>query len=166
MTSISPDPSYEIGPGDVLHIAVWREPDLTTTVPVRSDGMISVALLNDVRASGLTPMQLGALLRQKLTKYVDAPRVTVVVTQTNSHRIYVIGEVLRSGPLSLLSNMTVLQAIATAGLSQFANPKKIYVLRMENSQEQKIPFNYRQVIKGEAMSQNILLKPGDTIVVP
>jgi len=159
-------PSYEIGPNDVLHVAVWKEPELTVTVPVRSDGMISIPLLNDVLAAGLTPMQLSALLTQKLKKYVTAPRVTVVVTQTNSHRIYVVGEVLHSGPISLSHDMTPLQALATAGLSQFANTKKIYILRTDSGQTQRIPFNYKQVIKGEAMSQNILLKPGDTIVVP
>jgi polysaccharide export outer membrane protein len=166
LSSILPSDRYQIGPNDVLHIAVWNEPDLTLTVPVRTDGMISVPLLNDVLAAGLTPMQLGALLTQKLKKYIDGPQVTVVVSQTNSHRVYVIGEVLHTGPLFLQGNMTVLQALATAGLSQYANTKRIYVLRTENNQGQKIPFNYRQVIKGEAMSQNILLKPGDTIVVP
>jgi polysaccharide biosynthesis/export protein len=164
--SVLAGPSYEIGSNDVLHIAVWKEPELTVTVPVRSDGMISIPLLNDVLAAGLTPMQLSALLNQKLKKYVTAPRVTVVVTQTNSHRIYVVGEVMHSGPISLSHDMTPLQALATAGLSQFANAKKIYILRTENGQTRKISFNYKQVIKGEAMSQNILLKPGDTVVVP
>jgi polysaccharide biosynthesis/export protein len=159
-------PSYEIGANDLLHIAVWKEPELTVTVPVRSDGMISVPLLNDVLAAGLTPMQLSALLSQKLKKYVTAPRVTVVVNQTNSHRVYVVGEVLHSGPISLSHDMTPLQALATAGLSQFANIRKIYILRTDSGQTQKIPFNYKQVLKGEAMSQNIPLKPGDTIVVP
>jgi polysaccharide biosynthesis/export protein len=164
--SVLAGPSYEIGSNDVLHIAVWKEPELTVTVPVRSDGMISVPLLNDVLAAGLTPMQLSALLNQKFKKYVTAPRVTVVVTQTNSHRIYVVGEVMHSGPISLSHDMTPLQALATAGLSQFANTKKIYILRTENGQTQRLSFNYKQVIKGEAMSQNILLKPGDTVVVP
>lgn len=166
IASVPLEQGYMIGPNDMLHIAVWKEPDLTTTVPVRSDGMISVPLLNDVLAAGLTPMQLGALLTQKLKKYVDAPRVTVVVSQTNSHRVYVIGEVLHTGPLALVHNMTVLQALATSGFTQFANTKRIYILRAENGAEQKIPFNYRQVIKGQVMTQNILLKPGDTIVVP
>lgn len=166
VASIVPNASYQIGSNDVLHIAVWNEPDLTSTVPVRTDGMISLPLLNDVLAAGLTPMQLGALLTQKLKKYVDGPQVTVVVSQANSHRVYVIGEVLHSGSLALQSNMTVLQVLAIAGLSQFANTKRIYVLRTENNQGQKLPFNYRQVIKGEAMSQNIVLKAGDTIVVP
>ena len=159
-------PSYQIGPNDVLHIAVWKEGELTATVPVRSDGMISVPLLDDVQAAGLTPMQLSALLAQKLKRYVTTPRVTVVVTQTNSHRIYVVGEVLHSGPIALLHDMTALQALATAGFTQFANLKHIYILRVDNGNAQKIPFNYKQVIRGEAMGQNIMLKPGDTIVVP
>lgn len=97
MSTVSPEPPYVIGIDDILHIAVWKEPDLTSTLPVRSDGMISVPLLNDVQAAGLTPMQLAALLTQKLRKYVAVPNVTVVVTQTNSHRIYVIGEVFAPG---------------------------------------------------------------------
>jgi len=169
MSAPLPPPSpvpYVIGVDDVLHIAVWKEPDLTTTLPVRSDGMISLPLLNDVPAAGTTPMQLAATLTEKLKKYVAAPNVTVVVTQTNSQRIYVIGEVLRTGPMSLLHNMTVLQALATAGFTQFANTKGIYVLRTDNGQEKKMPFNYKRVVKGEAGSQNIYLQPGDTIVVP
>jgi polysaccharide export outer membrane protein len=162
----SPEPGYVIGGDDILHIAVWKEPELTSTVPVRSDGMISIPLLKDVQAAGLTPIELGAVLTEKLRKYVAAPNVTVVVTQTNSHRVYVIGEVLRTGPMSLLHNMSVLQALATAGFTQFANTKGIYVLRTDNGQERKIPFNYKRVIKGEAASENILLQPGDTIVVP
>jgi len=166
ISSASAGPSYQIGPNDVLHISVWKEPDLTTTIPVRSDGMISIPLLNDVLASGLRPMELAALLTEKLRKYIADPRVTVVVTQANSHRIYILGEVLHTGPITLTTDMTVLQALATAGFSQFANTKRIYILRSDNGQELKIPFNYKQVIRGEAMSQNILLKPGDTIVVP
>jgi polysaccharide export outer membrane protein len=119
-----------------------------------------------VRAAGLTPMQLAASIQEKLKKYVTDPRVTVVVTAMNSQRIYVTGEVLHTGAMPLLPNMTVLQALANAGFSQFANTKGIYLLRFENRKQQKIPVNYRQLIKGEAMEQNIILKPGDTIVVP
>ena len=160
------DPSYVIGADDMLLISVWKEPDLTTTVPVRPDGMISVPLLDDVRAAGLTPMQLSAVLKEKLKSYVTAPRVTVVVTQTNSRRIYILGQVLRTGPISLLYKMTVLQALATAGFNEFANTKGVYILRTINGQEQKIPVNYKRVIKGQAVSKNILLQPGDVIVVP
>jgi len=166
MSTVSPSPSYVIGIGDMLHIAVWKEPDLTTTLPVRSDGMISLPLLNDVQASGLTPTQLAALLNEKLKKYVAAPNVAVVVTQTNSHRVYIVGEVLHSGPISLLQDMTVLQALSTAGLGQFANTKNIYVLRSENGQQKRLAFNYKRVIKGDLASQNIPLQAGDMIVVP
>ncbi len=158
--------SYVIGADDTLHISVWKEPDLTTTVPVRADGMISVPLLDDVQAAGLTPMQLAALIKERLKKYVADPRVTVVVTRTDSHRVYVLGEVLHTGPITLLHKMTALQALAAAGLTEFAKTKKIYILRMNNGQEQKIPFNYKRVICGEAASQNIFLQPGDMIVVP
>jgi polysaccharide export outer membrane protein len=159
-------PDYVIGADDSLHISVWKEPDLTNTLPVRPDGKISMPLLNDVQASGLTPMQLATSLTEKLKKYLADPRVTVVVTQMNSQRVYILGEVLHSGAIPLLPNMTVLQALATAGFTQFANTKAIYVLRTQNGRQQKMPFNYRQAMKGEDMAQNISLKPGDTIVVP
>ncbi|MCU1295794.1 MAG: polysaccharide export protein [Acidobacteriaceae bacterium] len=158
--------SYVIGPDDTLHISVWKETDLTATLPVRADGMISLPLLNDVQAAGLTPMQLAADLTIKLKRYVTDPRVTVVVTAMNSQRVYVLGEVMHTGPMNLLPHMTVLQALATAGFTQFANTKKIYVLRTENGKQDKIPVNYKQLIKGEAISQNMILKPGDTVVVP
>jgi len=158
--------SYKIGPDDTLHISVWKEADLTATLPVRADGMISMPLLNDVQAAGLTPMQLAASLTEKLKKYLADPRVTVVVTAMNSQRVYVIGEVLHTGAMNLLPNMTVLQALATAGFTQFANTKGIYVLRTENGKQQKMPVNYKALIKGDSMGQNIALKPGDTIVVP
>jgi len=156
--------TYIIGPEDTLHIAVWKEPDLTATLPVRSDGKISMPLLNDVQAAGLTPMQLADSITEKLKKYVTDPRVTVVVTGMNSQRIYVLGEVLHTGAMVLTPNMTVLQALATAGFTQFANTKGIYVLRNENGKQQKIPVNYKQLIKGNA--PNVSLKPADTIVVP
>jgi len=159
-------PDYLIGADDALHISVWKEPDLTNTLPVRPDGKISMPLLNDVQAAGLTPMQLADSLTEKLKKYLADPRVTVVVTQMNSQRIYILGEVLHSGAIPLLPNMTVLQALATAGFTQFANTKNIYVLRTQNGKQQKMPFNYRQAMKGDTVAQNINLKPGDTIVVP
>jgi polysaccharide export outer membrane protein len=160
------EPDYVIGADDVLHISVWKETDLTNTLPVRPDGKISMPLLNDVQAAGLTPMQLANSLTEKLKKFIADPRVTVVVTQMNSQRIYVLGEVTHTGAMTLTPNMTVLQAIASAGFTQFANTKGIYVLRTEGGKQQKFPFNYKQVVKGEAMDENIELKPGDTIVVP
>lgn len=159
-------PEYIIGADDALHVSVWKEPDLTATLPVRPDGKISLPLLNDVQAAGLTPMQLADSLTARLKKYVADPRVTVVVTQINSKRVYLVGEVLHPGPLPMLPNMTVLQALASAGFTQFANTKGIYVLRTDNGRQQKMPVNYRQLIKGDAVDQNIMLKPGDTIVVP
>ena len=168
-TNVVPDSQagigYVIGPEDVLHIAVWREADLTATLPVRPDGKISLPLLNDVQASGLTPQQLAASVTEKLKKYIADPRVTVVVTQINSKRVFMVGEVLHPGPMSMIANMTVLQALSSAGLNQFANTKRIYVLRTENGKQQKLPVNYRKLIKGE-IEQNYVLQAGDTIVVP
>ena len=162
----APSPDYVIGPDDVLHISVWNESQLTEILPVRSDGKISVPLLGDVTAAGLTPTQLAASLTEKLRKYVTDPRVTVIVTAMNSQKIYVTGEVTRAGSMALTPNMTVLQALASAGFTQFANTKGIYILRVENGKQQKIPVNYKKLIKGQAMDQNILLKPSDTVVVP
>jgi len=159
-------PEYVIGPDDVLHVAVWKEADLTATVPVRPDGKISLPLLDDVLASGMTPKQLGDSIKEKLRKYIADPRVTVVVTQINSKRIYLVGEVAHPGATPMLPNMTVLQALSSAGISQFANTKRIYVLRTENGKQQKLPVNYSKLVKGEQIEQNYLLQPGDTIVVP
>jgi polysaccharide export outer membrane protein len=158
--------TYVIGPEDTLYVNVWKEADLTATLPVRADGMISLPLLNDVQAAGLTPMQLAASITDKLKKYVSDPRVTVTVTQMNSQRVYVTGEVSHSGAMALTPDMTVLQALSSAGFTQFANTKGIYVLRSENGQQKKYPVNYKKLIKGEDSSSNIMLKPGDTIVVP
>jgi polysaccharide export outer membrane protein len=159
-------PSYLIGADDVLLVSVWKEPDLTMTLPVRPDGNISLPLLNDVPAAGFSPTQLAVSITEKLKKYVADPRVTVIVTQINSQKVYVTGEVLHTGAIQLLPNMTVLQALADAGFTQFANTKGIYVLREENGRQQKIPVNYKRLVKGQAIDQNIILKPGDTIVVP
>ncbi len=159
-------PEYVIGPEDVLHIAVWKENDLTATLPVRPDGKISLPLLDDVQAAGLTPRQLSLSVTEKLKKYIADPRVTVVVTAINSKRIYLVGEVLHAGAMPMLPNMTVLQALSSAGLNQFANTKKIYVLRTANGKQLKLPVNYRELVKGQQIDQNYLLQPGDTIVVP
>lgn len=157
---------YVIGPDDTLHVSVWKEPDLTATLPVRPDGKISLPLLNDVPAAGLTPMQLASSITEKLKKYIADPRVTVVVTAMNSRRIFVTGEVLHPGAMPLLPNMTVLQALSSAGFTQFANVKGIYILRTENGRQVKLTFNYKDVVKGNHPEQNIMLKPGDTVVVP
>jgi polysaccharide export outer membrane protein len=159
-------PDYVIGADDTLHISVWKEPDLTETLPVRPDGKISMPLLNDITAAGLTPLQLRDTITERLKKYIADPRVTVVVTGMNSRRVFATGEVTHTGPMTLLPHMTMLQALAQAGFTQFANPKAIYLLRNENGKQQKLPFNYKEVVKGNHPEQNIELKPGDTIVVP
>src|ERR1700756_1312116 len=141
-------PDYVIGADDQLHISVWKEPDLTETLPVRPDGKISMPLLNDVPAAGLTPSQLAASITEKLKKYIADPRVTVVVTAMNSRRVFVTGEVTHTGAMPLLPHMTVLQALSSAGFTQFANVKGIYLLRTVNGQQQRIPFNYKDVVKG------------------
>jgi len=161
------DPNYVIGDQDVIDIAVWKEPELTRTVPVRPDGKISLPLLNDVQAAGLTPTQLAEQITESLKKYVTNPQVTVIVSQINSQRIYILGEVNRAGAYPLLPNMTVLQGLSSAGgFTQFANSKKIYVLRTENGKQVKYPFNYKDVTNGKSPDQNIVLKAGDTIMVP
>jgi len=157
---------YVLGSDDTLHITVWKESDFTVTLPVRPDGKISLPLINDIQAAGLTPMQLRESITEKLKKYMADPRVTVVVTAMNSRRVFVSGEVLHTGAMPLLPNMTMLQALAAAGFTQFANLKGIYILRIENGKQVKLPFNYRQVIKGNHPEENIQLRPGDTVVVP
>jgi len=159
-------PDYVIGADDQLKITVWKEPDLSETLPVRPDGKISLPLLNDIPAAGLTPLQLKDSITEKLKKYISDPRVTVVVTAMTSQRVFVTGEVTHSGPMTLLPHMTVLQALSQAGFTQFANLKAIYLLRTQNGRQEKIPFNYKEVVKGNHPEQNIQLKPGDTIVVP
>jgi polysaccharide export outer membrane protein len=157
---------YVIGPEDVLQVTVWKEPTLSGTFPVRPDGMISLVLLGDVKAAGMTPMQLGADITERLKKDVRNPLVTVVVTGVNSQRIYMVGEVAHVGPIGLVPGMTPLQAIAAAGgLSPFAKSKKIYILRGSQGHQTKIPFNYKEAFKGDN-SQNIQLLPDDTVVVP
>ena len=158
--------TYVIGPQDVVSVSVWKESDLSGSLPVRPDGKISMPLLHDVQAAGFTPMELAGDIAAKLKKFVQDPQVSVVVTAINSQRIFILGEVGHPGPLPLNAGMTALQAIATAGgVTQFANQKKIYILRSDNGAQQKLPFNYKQAIKGDER-QNIALKSGDTIVVP
>ena len=161
------DPNYVIGDQDVLDVSVWKEPDVSRVVPVRPDGKISLPLLNDVQAAGLTPAQLAAEITESLKKYVTSPQVTVIVTNINSQRIYILGEVTRPGAFPMLPGMTVMQALSSAGgFTAFAKMKSIYVLRTENGKKEKHPFNYKEVINGKNAEQDIALKAGDTIVVP
>lgn len=164
----STDPHYVIGAQDVLDISVWREPEVSRTVPVRPDGKISLPLLGDVQAAGKTPMNLSRDITELLKRFIAEPQVTVIVTQINSQRIYIMGEVGRAGAYPLLPGMTVLQALSNAGgFSLFAKLKDIYVIRTaEDGSQTKHPFNYKDVIRGKRPEQNLELKAGDTIVVP
>lgn len=160
--------AYSIGPEDVLSVSVWRQPELSApTVPVRPDGKISLPLLDDVQAADLTPMRLAEEITERLRKYVADPRVTVVVTAINSRRIYVLGEVLRAGAFPLVPGMTALQALSSAGgLQQYANPKKIYILRkVPGGRNRRIEFNYKRALRGQT-DDDIPLAAGDTVVVP
>jgi polysaccharide biosynthesis/export protein len=161
------DKAYVIGAQDVLIINVWHEPEVSATLTVRPDGKISLPLTNDIQASGLTPQDLGKSISDKLKVYINNPQVTVVVSAINSQRFFVVGEISKPGAFPLFPNTTVLQALSNAGsFSQFAQIGKIYVLRTERDRSVKIPFNYKEVIKGHNAEQNIVLKSGDTIVVP
>jgi polysaccharide export outer membrane protein len=161
------DPAYVIGPEDMLDISVWKEPDVSRVVPVRPDGRISLPLIHDVEAAGMSPQQLGASVAERLRKYLNDPQVTVIVTAINSQRVFVVGEVLRAGAFPLLPRMTVLQALSSAGgFTTFADVKKIRVVRSRHGKQVELPFNYRDVLKGDKPDQNIKLEPGDTIVVP
>jgi len=151
----------------VLDISVWKEPDVSRVVPVRPDGRISLPLINDVQAAGLSPQQLATSVSENLKKYLNGPQVTVIVTAINSQRVFVVGEVLRAGAFPMLPGMTVLQALSSAGgFTTFADVKKIHVVRLRNGKQIEIPFNYRDVLKSENSEQNVKLEPGDTIVVP
>jgi polysaccharide export outer membrane protein len=156
---------YVIGPEDSLQITVWKEPTLSGTIPVRPDGMISMGLVGDVLAAGMTPTALSTDISQRLKKYIQEPVVTVVVLGVNSKRIFLVGEVAKVGPVVMTPGMTPLQAIVTGGgLTQFANSKRIYILRVVAGKQQKVPFNYKQALKGE--NAGVSLLSGDTIVVP
>lgn len=165
----SPRPSaapagYLIGRGDVLRINVWKEPDLTLDATVRLDGMITVPLIGDVQAAGRVPSQLAAALVAGLTRFVESPRVTVGVMQANSARIYVVGEAVRPGEFLLSGGMTVLKALALAGgFKEFAKRESIIIVREDRT---VVQFNYRRVAEGKDVAQNVLLAPGDTIIVP
>ncbi len=162
------DDSYIIGDDDVLAINVWKEPEVSRTVPVRSDGRISLPLAGEVQARGQTPLQLERELASKLQSYISEPEVTVIVEQVKSQKFNILGQIGRPGEYPLTNSMTVLDAIAVAGgFRDFAKQKSIYVLRQNpGGGESRIPFNYKDVIKGKNSAQNIRLQPRDTIVVP
>ncbi len=158
---------YMIGPEDVLQISVWKNDALTRTVPVRPDGMISLPLLDDIQAAGLTPLQLRDQLTKKLTEFMPAPEVTVIVNDVKSFKVSIIGEVAKPGRLELKSWTTVLDVLAQAGgFNQFANRSKIVILRPNGKAMERIPFNYNKVIVTGGEQENFYLQPNDIVLVP
>jgi polysaccharide export outer membrane protein len=163
------DPNdYRIGPEDVLQISIWKNEAMSRTVPVRPDGKITLPLLNDVEAAGLTPMEFRELLIKKLTEYMPAPEVSVIVIDPKSFKVSVMGEIPRPGRFELRSRTTVLDMLALAGgLSQFASRSKIFVLRPDGAKGSKrIPFNYNKAVSAGGEQENFYLQSGDIVVVP
>ncbi|MGA2570380.1 MAG: polysaccharide biosynthesis/export family protein [Terracidiphilus sp.] len=162
------DDSYVIGDDDVLGVSVWKEPDLSKEIPVRSDGKISLPLIGEVDAAGRTPLQLEQEISSKLKNFITDPHVTVIVEKINSQKFNILGEVAKPGSYSLSTGETIVDAVAIAGgFKDFAKRKSIYVLRQSPGGEQsRINFNYQDFIKGKDTAVNIVLRPGDTIVVP
>ena len=160
------DKDYVIGADDILHINVWKEPEMTVTLPVRTDGKISVPLINEVVAAGLTPYELQQQITKRATEFVARPQVTVIVTEVHSKKVYIVGEVIHPGTYPFSSKLTALQALTTAGgLTQFANTKRIVILRKEGSSGVTLPFDYKAVVRRGDIGADIDLKPGDTIIV-
>jgi polysaccharide export outer membrane protein len=159
---------YLIGAGDSLQISVWKEPDVTVpSVVVRPDGKVTIPLIKEVAVAGLTPRQAEDVITKGLAKFITDPNVTVVLAAINSKRVYVIGAVKKEGTLAYNYGMTVMQALSEAGgLTDYARRRKIYVLRSENGREYRMDFNYEEVVRGERTEQNIVLMPGDTVVIP
>jgi polysaccharide export outer membrane protein len=159
--------AYVIGAGDVLQVFVWKEPDLTRDVTVRLDGRITLPLLGDIVAAGRTPAELSAELGKQLARFVDAPMVTLGVAQATSARVYVLGQVAQPGTFPLTGRTTVLQALALAGgLREFVKPERILVIREEPGLRAPLVVNYKRLEGGSDITQNIVLKAGDTILVP
>lgn len=161
-------PDYVIGEDDVLEINVWNEQDMKQSLPVRSDGKITLPLIGDIQAAGQTPAQLQQAIAEKLKAYITHPDVTVMVAQMNSRKFNILGRVTKPGSYPLTATTTVLDAIAVAGGFQvFAKEKDVYILRKTpEGRETRIPFNYKSVIKGNHPEENVVLEPHDTVVVP
>jgi polysaccharide export outer membrane protein len=165
---IAPDSNqYIIGPEDVLYIHTWKEETLSRTVPVRMDGKISIPLINEVQAAGLTPLQLREILIEKFRKYIDNPNISVIVMEANSFKVYISGQVKTPGVYKLRNETSLLQLIPMAGgFIDWANQKKILIIRNENGKEKRITVNYKKIVEGKDPISNSILKPGDTIIVP
>ncbi len=164
---VSPVEEYEIGKGDVLDISVWREPMLSGETVVRNDGMITVALLGDVKAVGRTPMELRNEIQTRLKEFIGEPAVTVTVRTPASQKFYVVGEVRTPGEYDLVKELTVVQGIARAGgFTEWAAKDRVLLIRREGPLERKIKINYKEIVKGKDSGQNLTLRANDTIVVP
>jgi polysaccharide export outer membrane protein len=163
------DDAYVIGNDDVLSINVWKEPDISQhSIPVRSDGRISLPLVGEVQAAGQTPLKLEKEIATKLQSYISEPEVSVIVEKSNSQRFNILGQVVKPGSYAIADSPTVLDAIALAGgFRDFAKQKAIYILRQgPDGKDERLPFNYKDVIKGKNVEQNVKIQPRDTIVVP
>ena len=167
-SQVPPDSDkYLIGPEDVLFIQVWKEEQLSQTVMVRTDGKISLPLIDEIQAAGLTPLRLKEVLTQKFKQFVETPIITVMVREAKSFKVYIGGQVVRPGVYTLVEEITLLQLIPLAGgFTEWANQRKILLVRKEGGQEKRITINYKKIISGEDLSHNMVLKPGDTIMVP
>lgn len=160
-------PEYRVGESDVLHINVWKEPEVSQTVTVRTDGNISLPLINEIKVSGMTPLQIQNAVTEKLKAFITNPQVTVTVSDIRSKRAFITGEVARPGGYSLNAETTVLQLIAQAGgFTPFAKRDSIVILRFVSGKQERLPFKYKAVVQGKNSDQNIALQPGDTVVVP
>jgi len=161
------DPAYRIGAGDLLQIITWREPNFTLETLVRLDGKITFPLLDDIPAAGLTPLELKKNLQESLRRFIEEPAVTVMVKMANSQKFYILGEVQKTGEYPLTKGLTVLQAFALAGgFTEWASEKRIVVMRRIDGEEKIFNVNYKNIVKGKDLSQNILIQADDTIVVP
>lgn len=159
--------SYIIGPEDVLYIYVWKEENLSRTVPVRMDGMISIPLVDDVKAAGMTPLQLKEYLLAKFREFVETPDVTVIVQEANSYKVYVQGEVKTPGVYKLRTETSLVQLIVMAGgFTDWADRKKITIIRKEGGKESRIRANYKKIIEGDEGAKDIILKSGDIVIIP
>lgn len=159
--------NYIIGPEDVLFIYVWKEENLSRTVPVRMDGMISIPLVDDIKAAGMTPLQLKEVLLVKLREFVETPDVTVIVTEANSYRVYVQGEVKTPGVFKLRTETSLVQLIIMAGgFTDWANQKKITIMRKEGGKDSRIVVNYKKIVEGDEGARDVMLKSGDIVIIP
>ena len=164
---VATEPGFTIGPEDVLGVLVWRDQEMSGDVTVRPDGMITLPLVRDIKAAGFTPEELAERIQTAVREWVTDASVTVVVRQMNSRKAYITGEVAKPGAYPLTSTMTVMQLIAVAGgLNEFADGSKISIMRIEAGRTRALRFDYKNVANGTKVAQNIVLRPGDTVVVP